>query len=78
MDFGKKNPDKLFISNAGPGSSSHLIAALVANALGIKVTLVPYKGAGPALVDVIGGQVGGMFDHGVTRARTSATSTLDE
>lgn len=63
IDFGKKNPDKLFISNAGAGSSSHLIAALVANSAGIKVTMVPYKGAGPALVDVIGGQVDGMFDQ---------------
>jgi len=63
VEFGRKNPDKLFISNAGPGSSSHLIAALVANALSIKVSLVPYRGAGPALVDVIGGQVDGMFDQ---------------
>jgi tripartite-type tricarboxylate transporter receptor subunit TctC len=63
IDFGKKNPDKLFISNAGVGSSSHLIAALVASAAGIRVTLVPYKGAGPALVDVIGGQVDGIFDQ---------------
>lgn len=63
VDFGKKNPDKLFISNAGVGSSSHLIAALVANAAGIKITAVPYKGAGPALVDVIGGQVDGIFDQ---------------
>ena len=62
IDFGKKNPDKLFISNAGVGSSSHLIAALVASSAGIKVTMVPYKGAGPA-VDVIGGQVDGMFDQ---------------
>lgn len=63
IDFGKKNPGKLFISNAGVGSSSHLIAALVASSAGIKITMVPYKGAGPALVDVIGGQVDGMFDQ---------------
>jgi tripartite-type tricarboxylate transporter receptor subunit TctC len=63
IDFGRKNPDKLFISNAGVGSSSHLIAALVANSVGIKVTLVPYKGAAPAMVDVIGGQVDGIFDQ---------------
>ena len=63
VDFGKGNPDKLFISNAGVGSSSHLIAALVATSVGMKVSQVPYKGAGPALVDVIGGQVDGMFDQ---------------
>jgi tripartite-type tricarboxylate transporter receptor subunit TctC len=63
VDFGKGNPDKLFISNAGVGSSSHLIAALFATSAGIKITQVPYKGAGPALVDVIGGQVDGIFDQ---------------
>lgn len=63
IEFGKKNPEKMFLSNAGVGSSSHLIAALVASSAGIKVTMVPYKGAGPALVDVIGGQVDGMFDQ---------------
>ena len=63
VDFGKANPDKLFISNAGVGSSSHLIAALFASSAGIRVSQVPYKGAGPALVDVIGGQVDGIFDQ---------------
>jgi tripartite-type tricarboxylate transporter receptor subunit TctC len=63
IDFARKSPDKLFISNAGVGSSSHLIAALVASAANVKVTLVPYKGAGPALVDVIGGQIDGIFDQ---------------
>ncbi|RZT42135.1 tripartite tricarboxylate transporter substrate-binding protein [Cupriavidus agavae] len=63
VEYGKQNPGKLFISNAGMGSTSHLIAAMFASAAGIKVSLVPYKGAGPALIDVIGGQVDGMFDQ---------------
>lgn len=63
VEMGKKNPGKLFISNAGVGSTSHLVAALFAASAGIKVSLVPYKGAGPALIDVIGGQVDGMFDQ---------------
>lgn len=63
VDFGKANPDKMFISNAGVGSSSHLIAALFAASASIKVSQVPYKGAGPALIDVIGGQVDAMFDQ---------------
>jgi tripartite-type tricarboxylate transporter receptor subunit TctC len=45
------------------GSSSHLIAALWAASAGIKISQVPYKGAGPALIDVIGGQVDGIFDQ---------------
>jgi tripartite-type tricarboxylate transporter receptor subunit TctC len=63
VDYAKANPDKVFISNAGVGSSSHLIAALWAASAGIKVSQVPYKGAGPALIDVIGGQVDGIFDQ---------------
>ena len=63
VEHSKKNPEQVNISNAGVGSSSHLIAALFANAAGIKVTQISYKGAGPALVDVIGGQVDGMFDQ---------------
>ena len=63
VEYGKQHPGKLFISNAGMGSTSHLIAAMFASAAGIKVSLVPYKGAGPALIDVIGGQVDGMFDQ---------------
>lgn len=63
VDYGRKNPGKLNISNAGMGSTSHLVAAMFAASAGIKVSLVPYKGAGPALIDVIGGQVDGMFDQ---------------
>jgi len=63
VDYAKANPDKVFISNAGVGSSSHLIAALWAASAGIKISQVPYKGAGPALIDVIGGQVDGIFDQ---------------
>lgn len=63
IDYARANPDKVFISNAGVGSSSHLIAALWAASAGIKISQVPYKGAGPALIDVIGGQVDGIFDQ---------------
>lgn len=63
VEYGRQNPGKVNISNAGMGSTSHLIAAMFASAAGIKVSLVPYKGAGPALIDVIGGQVDAMFDQ---------------
>lgn len=62
-DYAKKNPDQVFLGNAGLGSSSHLIAALVANSAGVDVKHVPYKGAGPALIDVVGGQIDGMYDQ---------------
>lgn len=63
VEYARSNPDKVFISNAGVGSSSHLIAALWAASAGLKISQVPYKGAGPALIDVIGGQVDGIFDQ---------------
>ena len=66
IELAKKQPDKLTLGNAGTGSTSHLVGALFASAAGIKVTLVPYKGAGPALNDVMGGQIDGMFDQSNT------------
>ena len=52
--------------NAGIGSTSHLIAALFEARAGIDVTPVSYKGAAPALNDLIGGQVDAMFDQSNT------------
>jgi tripartite-type tricarboxylate transporter receptor subunit TctC len=66
IELAKKQPGKLTLGNAGPGSTSHLVAALFATAADIKLTLVPYKGAGPALNDVMGGQIDGMFDQSNT------------
>jgi tripartite-type tricarboxylate transporter receptor subunit TctC len=61
--YAKKNPGKLNFGNAGVGSTSHLIAALFASKAGIQVTQVPYKGAAPAMNDLIAGQVDAMFDQ---------------
>ena len=61
--FAKKNPGKVNFSNAGVGSTSHLVAALFASKAGIAITSVSYKGAGPALNDLMGGQVDAMFDQ---------------
>ncbi|MEO0003696.1 MAG: hypothetical protein RLZZ22_1388 [Pseudomonadota bacterium] len=59
----KAKPGKINFSNAGVGSSSHLIAALFEAKAGINVTPVSYKGAAPALNDLMGGQVDAMFDQ---------------
>lgn len=61
--YGRANPGKLNFSNAGVGSTSHLVAAMFAAKAGIEVTPVAYKGAGPALNDLMGGQVDAMFDQ---------------
>lgn len=62
----KAQPGKINFSNAGVGSTSHLIAALFAARAGIDVTQVAYKGAAPAINDLIGGQVDAMFDQSNT------------
>jgi tripartite-type tricarboxylate transporter receptor subunit TctC len=61
--FAKKNPGKVNFGNAGAGSTSHLIAALFESKAGIDVVPVPYKGAAPAMNDLIAGQVDAMFDQ---------------
>jgi len=53
-----KNPGRAVkIGHPGVGSYGHLAGVLVAQELGVKVTQVPYRGAGPALVDLLSGQV---------------------
>jgi len=52
----KANPGKLNYASAGVGSFQHLSCALFVNQAGIDVVHVPYKGGGPAMADVIGGQ----------------------
>lgn len=61
--FGKQNPGRLNFGNAGVGSTSHLVAALFASRAQIEITQVAYKGAAPAMTDVISGQVDAMFDQ---------------
>ena len=53
----RKDPEKLTFSSSGVGGNNHLAGALFAEAAGIKITHVPYKGTGPAVADVISGQI---------------------
>lgn len=62
----KEKPGTVNFGNAGVGSTSHLIAALFEAKAGINVQSVSYKGAAPALNDLIGGQVDAMFDQSNT------------
>jgi tripartite-type tricarboxylate transporter receptor subunit TctC len=59
----KANPGKINYASAGPGSSVHMVTALYEVMTGARMTHVAYKGSGPALIDVIGGQVQVMFDN---------------
>ena len=61
----RKNPGKVNFASAGGGSPGHLAAETLAFRTKTKMTHVPYKGAGPALADVVGGHVDFYF-AGVT------------
>ncbi|MGJ5095801.1 Bug family tripartite tricarboxylate transporter substrate binding protein [Bradyrhizobium oligotrophicum] len=57
----KANPGKYTYASQGIGTSAHLAGELLNNLAHIELTHIPYKGAGPALTDVLGGQVDMMF-----------------
>ena len=61
IGLAKARPGALTYGSGGMGSSGHLAGALFEGAAGIKLTHVPYKGAGQALVDVLAGQITFMF-----------------
>jgi tripartite-type tricarboxylate transporter receptor subunit TctC len=58
----KSKPGELNIASHGSGSVSHLEAALFDRMAGTQILHVPYKGSGPALLDLVGGRVQVMFD----------------
>jgi tripartite-type tricarboxylate transporter receptor subunit TctC len=58
----KAAPDKLTYASQGRGTTSHLTGALFAEAAGISLVHVPYKGSAPAVTDLLSGQVDMMFD----------------
>ena len=60
--FAKANPAKVNLGHAGVGSSNYLICKTFIEAAGIDVTLVSYRGAAPALNDLMGGQIDGVCD----------------
>jgi tripartite-type tricarboxylate transporter receptor subunit TctC len=59
----KTNKDKVTMANAGPGAVSQLCGLIFQSKLGVRVTTVPYKGTGPALTDLLGGQVDILCDQ---------------
>jgi len=63
LAYAKTNGDKLNFANAGVGATSQLCEALLKSATGSKWTSIPYKGTGPALNDLLGGQVDFICDQ---------------
>jgi tripartite-type tricarboxylate transporter receptor subunit TctC len=63
IDYCRKNPGKINMASSGSGTSVHLSGELFKTMTGCNMLHVPYKGAGPALADLIPGQVHVMFDN---------------
>ncbi len=73
VEYVKANKDKVNYANAGIGAASHLCGMLFMSAIDTRVTTVPYKGTGPALTDLMGGQVDFMCDQ-----TTNTTNQIKE
>ena len=63
VKYAKANPGKLSMASSGNGTSIHLAGELFKSQNGIFMTHIPYRGSGPALLDMIGGNVDVMFDN---------------
>jgi tripartite-type tricarboxylate transporter receptor subunit TctC len=57
----KANPDKASMGTAGVGSPPHMLALLFRQQTNTKFSMIPYRGAGPAMLDVVGGQIDATF-----------------
>ena len=57
VEYARKNPGKLLFSTPGTGTSAHLIGEMLNQIAAIELVHVPYRGSGPALNDLLGGQV---------------------
>ena len=61
VGLAKARPGEITLGSAGTGGTLHLPIEMLMKSAGIKLTHVPYKGAAPAVTDVVGGQLSGMF-----------------
>ena len=63
IKYAKANPGKLNMASSGNGTSIHLAGELFQSLTGTKMVHSPYKGSGPALMDMVGGTMDVMFDN---------------
>jgi tripartite-type tricarboxylate transporter receptor subunit TctC len=62
----KSKPGTLNIGSAGNGTTTHMVGEMFKHTAGINLVHVPYKGAGPAMIDLISGQIHVLFDAAIT------------
>jgi tripartite-type tricarboxylate transporter receptor subunit TctC len=58
----KANQERVNVGTAGPGSGTHISGVYFQNAIGASLQFIPYKGSGPAMQDLVGGQIDMMVD----------------
>jgi tripartite-type tricarboxylate transporter receptor subunit TctC len=62
IDYTKANPGKVNFGSSGTGGANHLSGELFKSMAGVDMVHIPYKGAAPSLIDLLGGQISVMFD----------------
>ena len=77
VDYARKNPGKINVSNAGNGTLPHITMELLMLRLQFQVTNVPYRGAIPALQDLVAGQVQAKLDNYTQSAQLIAQRKLN-
>ncbi|WP_441622211.1 MULTISPECIES: tripartite tricarboxylate transporter substrate binding protein [unclassified Cupriavidus] len=72
----KQHPGMVNYGSAGNGSAPHLASVLLDQMAGLQTTHVPYRGTGPAMTDLIGGQIGYMIDSAPTGLAQAKAGTV--
>jgi tripartite-type tricarboxylate transporter receptor subunit TctC len=63
LAFVRANPGKVSMGHSGNGTTNHVAILQLQDALKVQWNIIPYKGSGPALVDLVGGQIDSMVDQ---------------
>jgi tripartite-type tricarboxylate transporter receptor subunit TctC len=77
IDYARKNPGKINVSSAGNGTLPHITMELLSLRENFQVTNVPYRGAAPALADLVAGQVQAKLDNYTQSAQFIADKKLN-
>ncbi len=75
-EYAKANKDTATVANAGIGAASHLCGMLFMSAIDTPLVTVPYKGTGPAMTDLLGGQVDIMCDQTTNTTKQIQAGTI--
>jgi tripartite-type tricarboxylate transporter receptor subunit TctC len=76
LDYVKANKDKVTLANAGIGAASHLCGMMFMSAIQTPLVTVPYKGTGPAMTDLLGGQVDMLCDQTTNTTKQIKAGTI--